>query len=355
MESFQQFLETASISGLNHISSTRRWARLFWITLVIVSFVMSSLLIWESFQSWADNPVRTTTRTVPMKEMKFPKLTVCPPKNTFTDLNYDLILAENVTLTDKKKNQLYEYIVAMIDEHVYMDPWDKLHEENRFYNWYNGFTSMYKEPHYRSSHLFEFEIFTTAASGVITTQYFEERFNPSLVENKQTYSIKLFPARSIRYNENVTLFFKIEQLSLLGGFDKIMVFKNGVDLQMFDANLLDISFNPPISNTSNGQYQNFQYLYQLRDVSDREIAEANLRLMPGFRLTWYYTGIDFKPKPFKDNLKYDKINKDFIREVFFSKMISSGLNTSTNPPVTTSYPLVPTNYYLSQKRVLDRG
>ena len=97
MESFKQFLESASINGLNHIYSTRRWTRILWITVLTLGFVASSLLIWESFETWEDNPVRTTTKTVPMKEIKFPKLTVCPPKNTFTDLNYDLMLAENVT------------------------------------------------------------------------------------------------------------------------------------------------------------------------------------------------------------------------------------------------------------------
>ena len=158
MESFKEFLESASISGLNHISSTRRWARLFWITLVTLGFAMSSFLIWESFQSWADNPVRTTTRTVPMKEIKFPKLSVCPPKNTFTDLNYDLMLAENVTLTNEKKNELYEYVVAMIDEHVYMDLWEKLHEENRFFSWYKGFTSMYYEPYVTDLEFYKFDM-----------------------------------------------------------------------------------------------------------------------------------------------------------------------------------------------------
>ena len=143
MESFKQFLDTASINGLNHISSTRKWSRLFWINLVTLGFVVSIFLIWESFQSWTDNPVRTTTKTVPMTEIKFPKLTVCPPKNTFTDLNYDLVLTENVTITKEKRNELYEYAVELIDEHVYMDPWGKLHEENRCLNWYTGFTSMF--------------------------------------------------------------------------------------------------------------------------------------------------------------------------------------------------------------------
>ena len=332
MESFTEFLETVSISGLNHISSTRRWARLFWITIVIVGFVMSSLLIWESFESWADNPVRTTTRTVPMKEMKFPKLTVCPPKNTFTDLNYDLMLAENVTLNKETKNQLYEDIVEMIDEHVYMDPWDKLHEENRFYNWYNGFTSMYKEPFYRSDLNYDtwlqgynYEIMTSAPSGVITTQYFRESFDPSLVEDKFTYKIRVYPARSIRHNENVTLHIKLERLPfLLGGYahDEIMVTdKNGG--QIVAVNLLDKSYTPP---TSQSLGYTHQIIHSLRDIIGREISNANIKIMPGFRLSWYYTGLDFKPDPLldfqffsDDDLKYSKLNKDFSRESSFQK------------------------------------
>ena len=106
MESFKQFLETASINGLNHISSTRKWTRLFWITLVTLGFVASTYLIWESFQSWSENPIRTTTKTVPIEEIKFPKLTVCPPKNTFPDLNYDLMLAEEVTISNEAKERV---------------------------------------------------------------------------------------------------------------------------------------------------------------------------------------------------------------------------------------------------------
>lgn len=323
MESFKYFLETASISGLNHISSTRRWARLFWITLVTLGFVMSSFLIWESFQSWSDNPVRTTTRTVPMKEIKFPKLTVCPPKNAFTDLNYDLMLAENVTITYETKNELSEYIDAMIDEHVYMDPWDKLHEEKRFLNWYTGFTSMHKQPHYSELNFYEFEISTSATSGVITSQYFGESFDPSLVENKQEYWISLWPARDIRYNENVTLHLKIERLFLpiLGGWDDLSV--SIYDKERLVEREFNFNYTPPSSTAARG----IQYIATNRDVSDREIAEAKLNKMPGFRLSWYYTGMDYKPDPIKNfpiwkNQKLDTLNNEFVREVFFKDQIT---------------------------------
>ena len=65
----------------------------------------------------------------------------------------------------------------------------------------------------------------------------------------------------------------------------------------------------------------------MRDVSDREIAEANLKSMPGFRLSWYYTGMDFEPDPLMDfpifnfRPEYSKLNEEFVREVFLKDSI----------------------------------
>ena len=35
----------------------------------------------------------------------FPKVTVCPPRNTFTDLNYDLQMVENKTMENKSTSE----------------------------------------------------------------------------------------------------------------------------------------------------------------------------------------------------------------------------------------------------------
>ena len=109
MVALSTFLETSTIHGLNFISTTRKYSRLFWILVVLAGFTSAAYLINTSFQSWADSPIKTTVETLPIKEIKFPKVTVCPPRNTYTDLNYDLILAENFTLTEEMKDELIEY------------------------------------------------------------------------------------------------------------------------------------------------------------------------------------------------------------------------------------------------------
>ena len=121
MEQIRIFLESSTVHGLNYISTTRKYARAFWILVVLCGFTGGGYLIHTSFQSWAESPIRTTDETLPISEIKFPKVTVCPPKNTFTDLNYELMMAENFTLTDEMRDELIDYSQKVIDEHIYTD------------------------------------------------------------------------------------------------------------------------------------------------------------------------------------------------------------------------------------------
>ena len=99
MEGVKTFLESSSISGLNHIATSKKCARVFWILVVITAFILSGFLIFESFDSWSNSPVRTTIETLDMRDIHFPKVTVCPPKNTLTDLNYDFMLGRSFEIS----------------------------------------------------------------------------------------------------------------------------------------------------------------------------------------------------------------------------------------------------------------
>ena len=86
MEVVRTFLESSTIHGVGYISSTRKNSRLFWIFVVILGFTGAGLLIRSSFTSWSESPIKTTIETLPISEITLPKVTVCPPKNTFTNL-----------------------------------------------------------------------------------------------------------------------------------------------------------------------------------------------------------------------------------------------------------------------------
>ena len=121
MEDIRHFLESSTIHGLTYISTNRKITRLFWIFIVITGFSVAGFMINASFQSWADSPIKTTIETRPISEIKFPKVTVCPPKNTYTDLNYDLMAADNVTLTKKMRRELNIHALEVIDKHFYLN------------------------------------------------------------------------------------------------------------------------------------------------------------------------------------------------------------------------------------------
>ena len=67
MEMINKCLEASTIHGLSHISTS-------------------------------------TIETLPIINLPFPKITVCPPKNTYTDLNLDLMNVGNMTFQNDLTN-----------------------------------------------------------------------------------------------------------------------------------------------------------------------------------------------------------------------------------------------------------
>ena len=70
-------------------------------------------------------------------------MTVCPPKNTFTNLNYDLMMTRNMTIDDETRKDLAHYAMKLVDNLKFNEVMKNLsmfHEENRYYNWYHGYT-----------------------------------------------------------------------------------------------------------------------------------------------------------------------------------------------------------------------
>ena len=61
-------------------------------------------------------------------------------------------------------------------------------------------------------------------------------------------------------------------------------------------------YNPP------GSYE--KMLYSDRVVSMKDVRKQSLTLMPGFKLSWYYSGMKVEPYPFYKSY-YDK--KTFVR------------------------------------------
>ena len=87
VEDIKQFFELSTIHGLQYFSIVRKWSRLFWILVVFGGFTGAGYLINESFNNWKQSPISTTIETVPISQITFPNVTVCPPRNLFLNLN----------------------------------------------------------------------------------------------------------------------------------------------------------------------------------------------------------------------------------------------------------------------------
>ena len=116
MDVIKTYLESSTIHGFSHISNTRRFVRFFWILVVISGFIGAFTMIYQSFNSWTDSPIKTTIETKPITEITFPKVTVCPPKNTYTDLNYDLMMTDNMTLDNDTREELRKFAFEVLSD-----------------------------------------------------------------------------------------------------------------------------------------------------------------------------------------------------------------------------------------------
>ena len=69
--------------------------------IVAMAIYTESYLIQSAFSDWEADPVGTTLITRPIAEVRFPKVSVCPPEGSNTILNADLVAVGNRTLTGR--------------------------------------------------------------------------------------------------------------------------------------------------------------------------------------------------------------------------------------------------------------
>ena len=179
---FKQFLETSTIHGLSWISSTKKYARLFWTMVIIGGFTGAFILIQEAFQVWEKSPISTTVETLPISHLTFPNVTVCPPKNSYLNLNYDMMKSENISLDKKTRDDLYKYALDVIQNEFFeelMRNLSKIEEQKRYYNWYYGFSEISYPFFDVSTNQLKYQLKTIALTGNVSTKDFGEFFYPN--------------------------------------------------------------------------------------------------------------------------------------------------------------------------------
>ena len=114
MEKVNDFLSSSTIHGLAYIPTSRGLLRLFWVLVVVSGFSAATYLIVKSFRGWQESPISTSIEVLPITEMTFPNVTVCPPRDSLTLLNYDLQRAADVNVSREEREELSKYISELI-------------------------------------------------------------------------------------------------------------------------------------------------------------------------------------------------------------------------------------------------
>ena len=271
----KNFLESSTIHGLVFISTETRLARCFWILVVITGFSIASVLIYQSFDNWAESPIKTTVETKPISELRFPKVTVCPPKNTFTDLNYDLLVLGNKTMTNERKRDFIDIVMSEFN----VPHSDALKEDNKWYNVYHGYSKLLIPSFKDSSTNYKLE--TSASSGRVKTQYFGEKYDPNniQIDKGSSYSVVIRFPQSVKNNSDYTLTLEVEQLNMnVSGISQ--------DLEIFNGS----SWIRPraVKGVFNITGPKGKIEVKLNSViSEEDIAKSiYLESMPGFSVKW---------------------------------------------------------------------
>ena len=350
MEHIKNFLETSTIHGLTYISTTKKFVRIFWTLVVIAGFTGAGVIIYQSFQAWKESPIKTTMESKPIREMTLPKVTVCPPKDTYTDLNYDLTRTKNMTLKNDTKDELTEIAVMLLYDQLFdsiMKNLSDFHEEERYYNWYHGYTEI-TLPRFRygTSYTYgergtNYMMSTTSTSGTFATPHFGEKFDADKVDTHFFYLLNIVPPisesffRSNSSYKNVTLHFELERTllkDLTTGKDE---FYSSVPVEMNQEKETHISFS---KNFTFSQLTDMPIVSHSRSVILEDIKKQKINYMPGFRVSWvwYFSGMEVEPYSAYSNTETSvSLTPKFVRNSSSSKIHISVILVIFNLLITT--------------------
>ena len=295
METVKNFFESSTIHGLSYISSTKKFIRLFWVLIVIAGFTGAGVLIYHSFQAWGESPVTTSIETLPIAKIAFPKVTVCPPTNTLTNLNYDLVMTENMTLDEDSRKDLAFLAMKLANGQKFEEIMRNLsmfEEENRYYNWYNAFTVMrlpfYKSDKFNNTDNFKalsFSYETGVASGSISTQKFGLPFDANILTGNVSVDYAIcVPNKPDFSTHNATLHFEIEILKDINGLDSFVF----LDQKNKDETILNRHIKHHSKNFIKIKTNCFEFSYD-KMITNGFLSVHN-EMMPGFKMKWFFTG-----------------------------------------------------------------
>jgi hypothetical protein len=159
---------------------------------VFCGFVIAGYLINSSYSDWKNSPVATTTTTYAIAGLDFPPVTVCPPRGSHTALNYDLMNADNDSLTEQDREHLKEVVDDIITETSHQEYIKQIVATVNPENIKKTYEGVHNVP--KPSANAGLKIMAWNTNGIIKTPWFGEEYNKSYcTEDRDEHVILSFP------------------------------------------------------------------------------------------------------------------------------------------------------------------
>ena len=294
------FLKSSSIAGLSHVSNEKHVSRLFWIFAVASSFLTSVYLINQSFQMWSESPVTTLIETLPSSKLSFPKISVCPPKYTDTNLNADIVSSDGKELTKEQRKYLLQFVEESLLNLMFDETMSKVNflmEERKYYNFYHGYSELDRTSQTDMKYRLYFN--TIATEGTVYSRNFGRTVSSieNETENMIWIYINIIVPEEVRSSENITLTINLE-------WDPITDISKGYERISIDFKTINPQKGHKFFNFSSTR-DNILIIFD-RDIETQELSQKNLTLVPGFKLQWQYSQEVLPVHKFKDSDRYPK-------------------------------------------------
>ena len=221
------------------------------------------------------------------------------------------MILQNMTLDNSTRRELVNYATELLYDQLYeniMANISLIEDNERYRHWYHGYTKIKLGKYSAQDYAFIYDIETYATSGSIFTRYFDHKFDPEKVEKYLRSKVKIKTHDSVGFNPNLTLHLEIEKIMMIdlsdNGRDDFVLAQPPQGNFVTDESLVLKNYTPP----DNGFGEPF--ITFTRGVTHEEIKKQTLEKMPGFRLTWNFSGMQVVAHGFYSN---EHATRAFVR------------------------------------------
>ena len=222
MEVVREFLLSSTVHGLAHIAETKQLSRLFWLATVLVGFSSAGFLIQQSFANWAASPVTTTLESFPLSQLSFPRLTVCPPKESHTSLNLliNRIETNSTEVDNGHKNRFRKVLPSIIFDTLFEEKYSAfIRAANFSLGWYRGDTAINFSDK-RSS--LDMTVTSAALTGEISSPFLGEALDDFTMKDME-FTIKILVPTTRKPDTKIVMKVEVDVMNRKGWHDRMQV------------------------------------------------------------------------------------------------------------------------------------